>query len=133
MFCFVNCDCDFVWRNLWDTKKWSHKFQRLNTQNCWKNLITSRLLILFVSILLKSSCRRFRSSIIYFRSVKWTTFEPMSLSNCALSRGKFKLKWNIFNRNVCDYDYYNVCHTVYKRIYFKMNDFVMFYHNLQSW
>lgn len=53
---------------------------------------TSLFSIRLFSISLKSSFIRRRSSVIYCRSVKWTTFVPISRSNCALTRGKLKLQ-----------------------------------------
>lgn len=66
----------------------------------WKSLkcvwrmveFTSLFSIRLFSISLKSSLIRRRNSIMYFRSVKWTTFVPIRRSNWALTRGKLKLQ-----------------------------------------
>lgn len=63
-------------------------------------MFTSLFWIRLFSISLKSSFMRRRNSIMYFRSVRWTTFVPMSRSNCALTRGKLKLQQNTMQHTI---------------------------------
>lgn len=67
---------------------------RLKSLKCvWQMVkFTSLFWIRLFSISLKSSFIRRRNSIMYFRSVKWTTFVPIRRSNWALTRGKLKLQ-----------------------------------------
>lgn len=62
--------------------------------------------IRFISIFSKSSEMRRRSSVIYLRSVRCTTLEPIKRSSCALTRGKLKLKFKENTHTFLKYEYY---------------------------